>query len=94
MAHVLASVAEREAIGQRTRDAVAAYEAAGVRLGREGMTHPAVVARIVAARSADQTPAAMRALDRRRRADAQWWAALVAKHLQRVVTAERRREAA
>lgn len=66
VAHVLASVAEweREAIGQRTRDALAARKAAGVRLGRERMTDPAVVDRIVAERSAGVTVAAIaRGLD-------------------------------
>jgi DNA invertase Pin-like site-specific DNA recombinase len=48
VAHVLASVAEweRDAISQRTRDALAAKKAAGVRLGRERMTDAATVSRI------------------------------------------------
>jgi DNA invertase Pin-like site-specific DNA recombinase len=49
MANVMASFAqlERRLIGQRTRDALAAKRAAGVRLGRPPMLPDAVVARIV-----------------------------------------------
>ena len=66
VAHVLASVAEweREAIGQRTRDALAERKAAGVRLGRERMCPPEVVTRIMEASAAGHGPTAIaRALD-------------------------------
>lgn len=66
VAHVLASVAEweREAIGQRTRDALAARKAAGVRLGRQRMTPPHVVEWIEREWRAGQTARAIaRSLD-------------------------------
>lgn len=54
LAHVVASVAhyERGLIGQRTRDALAARRAAGVRLGRPQALALEVVTRIIEARTA------------------------------------------
>lgn len=51
MANVMASAAqwERRIIGQRTRDALAAKRAEGVRLGRPTVLEPEVTARIAAA---------------------------------------------
>jgi DNA invertase Pin-like site-specific DNA recombinase len=66
VANVMASVAEweREIIGQRTREGLAARRASGVRLGRARMASPEVVARIVSARAAGQSfPRIAAALD-------------------------------
>ena len=54
MAHIVATFAqyERRLIGQRTKSALAAKKAQGVRLGRPRTMAPAVLARIVAAREA------------------------------------------
>jgi len=55
---------ERDAIRQGTRDALAERKAAGVGLGRERMTPPAIVARIVADAEAGLSASAIaRALD-------------------------------
>jgi DNA invertase Pin-like site-specific DNA recombinase len=56
IANVMAAVAqwERRVIGQRTKEGLAARRAAGGRLGRERMTSPEVVARIVELRAAGQ----------------------------------------
>ena len=53
MANVMGSAAqwERRIIGQRTKDALAAKRAQGVRLGRPKALPPAVVERIVSARN-------------------------------------------
>jgi DNA invertase Pin-like site-specific DNA recombinase len=56
-AHVVASMAhyERRLIGQRTKDALAAKKAAGVRLGRPQSLPLEVVRRVVAERDAGRT---------------------------------------
>lgn len=56
-AHVVASMAhyERRLIGQRTKDALAARKAAGVRLGRPQVLPADVVARIVAEKAAGRS---------------------------------------
>jgi len=61
MAHILASFAqfERRLISQRTKDALAAKRAAGVRLGRPRQIADAVVADIVAMRESGLTLAAI-----------------------------------
>ncbi len=61
MANVMATFAqfERRLIGQRTRDALAAKRAAGVRLGRPRQLDAAVVDRIVAERADKATLAAI-----------------------------------
>jgi DNA invertase Pin-like site-specific DNA recombinase len=55
--HVLATFSpfERRLIGQRTKDALAAKRAAGVRLGRPRVIPEDVVARIIAERSSGAT---------------------------------------
>ena len=66
MATVVSAMAqyERRLIGQRTRDALAARRAAGVRLGRPREVPDAIVARIVADRQAGaSTPAIARSLN-------------------------------
>lgn len=66
VANVMASVAQWEAriIGARTRDALAERKAAGVRLGRERMVPGEVVARIITASDAGDSPTAIaRTLD-------------------------------
>jgi len=57
MANVMAVFAqfERKLIGQRTKDALAAKKAAGVRLGRPRVIPDEIVARIVAERAAGST---------------------------------------
>lgn len=57
MAHLIASVAqwEREIIGTRTRDALAAKRAAGVRLGRPRLLDPAIAETIRTERSSGHT---------------------------------------
>lgn len=57
VAHVMASFAqfERRLIGQRTREALAARRAAGVRLGRPRTLSSVVVARLVSERAAGST---------------------------------------
>lgn len=57
LASVMASAAqwERRIIGQRTRDALAARRAAGVRLGRPSHIPPEIVARIVHEREGGRT---------------------------------------
>ena len=57
MANVMAVFAqfERKLIGQRTKDALAAKKAAGVRLGRPRVIPDLIVARIVAERTAGKT---------------------------------------
>ncbi len=57
LASVMASAAqwERRVIGQRTKEALAAKKATGVRLGRPRLVPDAVVARIRAERAAGQT---------------------------------------
>lgn len=57
VANVMAAVAqwERRAIGERTRDGLAAKRAAGVRLGRPPVLSPVVVERIATARRAGCT---------------------------------------
>jgi DNA invertase Pin-like site-specific DNA recombinase len=67
MAHVLATFAqfERRLIGQRTKDALAARRASGVRLGRPRVLSDEIVARIVSERKAGATLKAIAAgLDR------------------------------
>jgi DNA invertase Pin-like site-specific DNA recombinase len=61
LASVMASAAqwERRIIGQRTKDALAARRAAGVRLGRPGVLPRSVVDRIVKERAAGSTLAAI-----------------------------------
>jgi DNA invertase Pin-like site-specific DNA recombinase len=61
MAHVLATFAqfERRLIGQRTKDALAAKKAQGVRLGRPSTLPPVIVERIVRERSAGRSLAAI-----------------------------------
>lgn len=61
MAAVVAATAqyERRLISARTRDALAAKKAAGVRLGRPAVTDPAVVARILTDRKSGATFAAI-----------------------------------
>jgi DNA invertase Pin-like site-specific DNA recombinase len=61
LANVLASFAqyERRIIGQRTKDALAEKRRQGVRLGRRRVLDKDVVARIVGAREAGQTLAAI-----------------------------------
>lgn len=88
MAHVVASTAEyeRELIGQRTRDALAAKRAAGVRLGRPSTLGPEVVARIVAERAGGASfPAIARGLEAdgvpTAQGGARWYPATVAKVL-------------
>ena len=57
VANVILSTAqyERRLIGERTRDALAAKRAAGVRLGRPQVLTPAIVVRIVAEREAGRS---------------------------------------
>src|SRR3954466_9375351 len=57
MASIVATFAqlERRLIGQRTREALAAKKAAGVRLGRPRELHDDVVQRIIAARKEGQS---------------------------------------
>jgi len=57
VAGIVAQVAqwERRVIGERTKDALAARRAAGVRLGRPRQVDPAIAARIVADRIAGST---------------------------------------
>ena len=57
VANVMAAVAqwERRAIGQRTREGLAAKRAAGIRLGRPQVLPPEVVQRIVDERKAGET---------------------------------------
>ncbi len=57
VAGVMVTVAqwERRVIGERTRDALAAKRAQGVRLGRPPQVDPAIAARIVSARQAGAT---------------------------------------
>jgi DNA invertase Pin-like site-specific DNA recombinase len=84
MAHVLATFAqfERRLIGQRTREALAAKRAAGVRLGRPVSLAPAVRRRIEADRKAGKTLAAIAAALNAdgvatAQGGAQWWPATV-----------------
>ncbi|MEH3076195.1 MAG: recombinase family protein [Quadrisphaera sp.] len=87
-ANVVVSAAqyERRLIGQRTKDALAARKAAGVRLGRPSALPAEVVARIVAERAAG---ASLPAIARKLQADAiptaqggaQWYPATVSKVL-------------
>ena len=66
MATVVSAMAqyERRLIGQRTRDALTARRAAGVRLGRPREVPDAIVARVVSERQAGaSTPAIARALN-------------------------------
>ena len=66
MATVVSAMAqyERRLIGQRTRDALGARRAAGVRLGRPREVPDAIVARVVSERQAGaSTPAIARALN-------------------------------
>lgn len=57
MAHVVAAAAqyERRLIADRTRDAMAEAKARGVHCGRERMTPPGVVARVMAEREAGRS---------------------------------------
>lgn len=61
LAHVMGAAAEweRDVIGQRTREAMAAKKAAGVRLGRPSTVPVPVARRIVDARAAGETFAAI-----------------------------------
>jgi DNA invertase Pin-like site-specific DNA recombinase len=61
VAHLMASVAEweRDVIGQRTKDALAARRAKGVKLGRPRRVSPEVVARMGAARRSGSSYAAI-----------------------------------
>lgn len=87
--HVVSAAAEyeRRLIGQRTRDALAAKRATGVRLGRPSSTPAAVVARVVAERREGRSlPAIARGLESdavpTARGGARWYPATVAKLLQ------------
>ncbi len=84
VASVMAAVAqwERRAIGARTREALAAKRAQGVRLGRPRLLDPAVAGRIVAERDAGAGWSAIaRGLDADRiptaQGGARWWPATV-----------------
>ena len=95
VAHVMASFAqfERRLIGQRTRDALAARRAAGVRLGRPRSLPSGVVARIVRERERRITLAGIaRALNADGVATAQggamWYASTVAAVLRSVAALE------
>lgn len=89
VADLLAATAydDRGLIGQRTREALAARRAAGVRLGRPADVPPDIVARVVAERRAGRSLLAIaRGLDAdgvpTARGGARWYATTVAKLLQ------------
>lgn len=84
MANVLATFAqfERRLIGQRTREALAAKRASGVRLGRPASLPPTVRARITAERESGRSFAAIAALLNDERVPTaqggqQWWPSTV-----------------
>jgi DNA invertase Pin-like site-specific DNA recombinase len=93
MANVMATFAqfERRLIGQRTRDALEAKRASGVRLGRPPILDPTVRARIVAERRAGATYGAIaRDLNRDAVATAQGGKAWYPSTVRKVLLAEDR----